>query len=245
MSAIPEGSALLRVGFVALSLVVVFLFVRAVSLSSLRSGDTSAAALRSSTVAGLLACAWCAFTGILAARGVLRMWGPPTMALVFVPMLLIAFGIALSPLGRQLVDTIPVAWLVGYQGFRVLVELLLHRAYVEGLMPVQMSWSGRNFDVVTGLSAIVLGAWLARGRVPRAVVLLWNTMGLALLLNVVVIALLSAPTPFRVFTNEPANVWITRAPWVCLPAVMVLAALAGHLIVYRWLLRHRPDAVRG
>lgn len=235
MNVIPEGSALLRVGFVALSLAVVLLFVRAVYLSSLRSGGTSATAIRSSTVAALLACAWCAFTGILAARGVLRMWGPPTMGLVLVPMLLIAFGIALSPLGGRIVETIPIAWLVGYQGFRVLVELLLHRAYVEGLMPVQMSWSGRNFDVVTGISALLVGAWLAGGRRSRALVFVWNTMGLALLVNVVAIALLSAPTPFRVFTNEPANVWITRAPWVWLPAVMVLAALAGHLLVYRWL----------
>jgi hypothetical protein len=239
MSAIPDGSALLRTGFVVLSAALLLAFVRAVYVSSLRSGRMPSVALRASIVAALLSGAWCAFTGILAARGMLRMWGPPTMGLVLAPMLLIAFGIALSPLGRRLVETIPVAWLVGFQGFRVLVELLLHRAYVEGLMPVQMSYAGRNFDIVTGLSALVVGAWLASGRRSRVVVLLWNTMGLALLLNVVVVALLSAPTPFRVFTKEPANVWITRAPWVWLPAVMVLAALAGHLLVYRWLWRGR------
>ena len=43
---------------------------------------------------------------------------------------------------RRLALDLPVAALVGYQGFRVLVELLLHRAYTEGLMPVQMSYSG-------------------------------------------------------------------------------------------------------
>ena len=244
MSAIPEGSALLRAGFVALTMALVLLFVRAVYLSSIRSESGSSTAVRSSIVAALFATAWCALTALLAARGLLRMWGPPTMGLVLVPMLVIAFGIALSQLGRRIVATIPVAWLVGYQAFRVPVEVLLHRAYVEGLMPVQMSWSGRNFDVVTGVSALLLGAWLATGRRSRLVVMLWNTMGLALLLNVVAIALLSAPTPFRVFTNEPANVWITRAPWVWLPATMVLAALAGHLLVYRWLLTQRGEPAR-
>ncbi|HKG93305.1 MAG TPA: hypothetical protein VKA84_15470, partial [Gemmatimonadaceae bacterium] len=54
-----------------------------------------------------------------------------------------------------------------------------------------------------------------------------------LLANVLTIALLSAPTPFRAFHNEPANVWVTQAPWVWLPAVMVMAALLGHVLVTR------------
>ncbi|HEX4467931.1 MAG TPA: hypothetical protein VH080_00255, partial [Gemmatimonadaceae bacterium] len=57
--------------------------------------------------------------------------------------------------------------------------------------------------------------------------------GLALLANIIGVALLSAPTPLRVFMNEPANLWITRAPWVWLPTVLVVAALCGHVVVYR------------
>ena len=51
--------------------------------------------------------------------------------------------------------------------------------------------------------------------------------------------ILSAPLPFRVFWNEPANVWVTRVPWVWLPAVLVLAALLGHIVVYRRLRAER------
>jgi hypothetical protein len=131
---------------------------------------------------------------------------------------------------------LPLAALVGYQGFRVIVEVLMHRAYVEGLMPVQMSYSGRNFDIVTGITALALGGWLVSGTPRRQLVLAWNTLGLVLLANIVTVALLSAPTPMRVFMNEPANVWITRTPWVWLPAVMVFAALVGHVLVYRRLL---------
>jgi hypothetical protein len=36
-----------------------------------------------------------------------------------------------------------------------------------------------------------------------------------------------------VFHNEPGNLWVTRAPWVWLPTVMVVAAVIGHLLVYR------------
>jgi hypothetical protein len=64
-----------------------------------------------------------------------------------------------------------------------------------------------------------------------------------LLANILAVALLSAPTAFRTFHNEPANVWVTQAPWVWLPAVLVLAAVAGHIVVFRRLrLASRPGA---
>jgi hypothetical protein len=87
------------------------------------------------------------------------------------------------------------------------------------------------------VTALALAALLASGRLPRRLVApvvgVWNAMGAALLLNVVGVALLSAPTPFRMFHNEPANVWVTRAPWVWLPTVMVVAAILGHVLVFR------------
>jgi hypothetical protein len=41
--------------------------------------------------------------------------------------------------------------------------------------------------------------------------------------------------------NEPANVWVTRPPFVWLPAVLVLAALLGHLVLFRRLANEPRD----
>ena len=236
------GSPGLRAAFVALTLALGVSFVAAVYVSARRVGHDRETVLRQSALAAALTALWIAITGIAAARGVLRMWAPPTMGPVLLATLAIAIGVAVSPLGRRIVSTISIATLVGFQGFRILVELLLHRAYVEGLMPVQMSYSGRNFDIVSGITALALGAWLATGRRSRVLVAIWNVLGVALLANILAVAMLSAPTPFRVFMNEPANTWITRAPWVWLPAVMVLAAIMGHALVFRWLLRDAPGS---
>jgi hypothetical protein len=214
------GSPLLRVAFTLLTLFVAALFIVGVYW-------------RRATIATCLTIFWIAGTGLAAARGALHFTPPPTMLILFLVIVAGGIGLATSPLGRQLAVALPLAALVGYQGFRVIVELLMHRAYVEGLMPVQMSYSGRNYDIVTGITALGLGSWLVAGTLPRWLVLAWNTLGLALLANIVTVALLSAPTPMRVFMNEPANVWITHAPWVWLPAVLVFAALAGHVLVYR------------
>jgi hypothetical protein len=87
---------------------------------------------------------------------------------------------------------------------------------------------------VTGLLVV--------GRMPLRGVRFWNWMGFGLLLNVMIIANLSTPSPFRLFMNEPANVWVTQAPFVWLPAVMVLLALLGHVVLFR---RLRVEVERG
>jgi hypothetical protein len=231
-TAIPEGSGTLRAGFVLLTLVLGALFVAAVWWS-LRTGVDRRGAARRTVFAALGAGLWIAATGAAAARGLLHFDPPPTMGVAIAASIVLSIGLALSPVGRRIAIGLPIAALVGYQSFRIIVELLLHRAYVEGLMPVQMSYSGRNFDIVTGITALALAVWLATGTRSRGLVLAWNTLGVVLLANILIVALLSAPTPFRAFMNEPANVWVTRAPWVWLPTVMVFAAVFGHVVVYR------------
>ena len=131
----------------------------------------------------------------------------------------------------------PLAWLIGYQVFRAPLEFFLHASYERGVIPVQMTWSGLNFDVITGISAALLALVAATRPLPRWLVLAWNCIGLALLGAIVTIALLSAPTPLRVFMNEPANTLVAQLPYVWLPAFLVQAAWFGHLLVFRWLAR--------
>ena len=107
--------------------------------------------------------------------------------------------------------------------------------YREGLLPVQMTYEGWNYDIVSGLGAIPMALLAARGRLSRRGLRIWNWVGLLLLLNILTIALLSMPTPLRVFMNEPGNRIVAEAPWVWLPVVLVQAALFGHLVVFRWL----------
>ena len=170
--------------------------------------------------------------------GVLRMWDatPPPFALLVVGILGLTVTLACTKYGRRLALGLPLWALVGIQGFRLPLELAMHAMYERGVMPEQMSYSGRNFDIITGITALVV-AWLVfSGRVGRRVVLTWNILGLLLVLNVVTVGILSTPR-FRLFGDDRLNVFVTYPPFVWLPAVMVLAALAGHLIVFRALWR--------
>jgi hypothetical protein len=72
-------------------------------------------------------------------------------------------------------------------------------------------------------------------------------VGFALLVNIVTVAILSTPG-FRWFGDDHLNVFVTYPPFVWLPAVLVTAALMGHILVWRRLSRpawgaggDRPD----
>ena len=170
----------------------------------------------------------------LAANGILREWTrrpPPLMLAVAVPLVL-AIVVALSGVGRRVAGAASFAAIIAIQAFRLPLELVMHRAATIGLMPVQMSYSGRNFDIVTGALAIVV-AWLA-ARSPRlrAVVLAWNIVGTLLLINIVTIAIASTPI-FSAFGPDGLNTWVADPPYVFLPTVLVPAAVFGHALTWR------------
>jgi len=188
------------------------------------------------------AVAWLAITLWVSAAGVLRHFErqPPPMLFLVAAVFALAGWLAFSWIGDLVVRHTSWVALVGLQGFRLPLELLMHRAYVEGIMPVQMSYSGRSFDIVSGATAIVLALALARFQVPRWVIAVWNVLGTVLLVNILVIAIASMPM-FHWFGMDRLNVWVADPPFVWLPAVLVLSALAGHLLMFRKL----PAGVSG
>jgi hypothetical protein len=145
------------------------------------------------------------------------------------------------------------AW-VALQGFRVPLEVLLYSLYRRGVIGPQMTFVGYNFDIAVGAAALPLAAWMAwrvqrqrpaapHARHSPAVVVAFNLLGLALLLNIVVIAVLSVPFPFQLFTAEPANRVVAGFPFVWLPTLLVPVALLGHVVSLRRALWARQAAL--
>ena len=231
--------------FVVLPAVLVCLLAWGTAVAWRRSGASEIAARRASVLSLIMAVAWMTGTWEAAASGIFQQWDrtPPPFAFLVLAILALACAISFSRLGARIASTIPLGALVLVQGFRLPLELAMHGMYRRGIMPVQMSYSGLNFDIVTGATAIAIGVLAFRGRVGRGIVTAWNILGLVLLINVVTVAILGTPR-FRYFGEQYLNVWVTYPPFVWLPAVMVLAALAGHLLIFRALIRQRPAVSR-
>jgi hypothetical protein len=198
-----------------------------------RNGASDDAAWRASGWVLAASAAWMALTWLAAASGILREWdrNPPPFAFFVVAVISLAALLSLSSVGSRLA-TLPLWIIVAVQSFRFPLELAMHTMHERGIMPEVMSYSGRNFDILTGITALMVAALVATRRAGRRTVIIWNVIGIALLVNVVVVAILATPR-FRYFGDGQLNVWVTYPPFVWLPAVMVLAALAGHIIVFR------------
>jgi hypothetical protein len=227
-------------GFVALAAAVLVWCYVFIPRAAMACGDSPAAAHRLQRGFLLAALVWVVVAMALAWSGVLGRLDlrPPPFLGLLLSILVSGPLIARSIVGDRLARGLPLAALVGVQSFRLPLEVLMHRAAERGIMPMQMSYSGFNFDIVTGLTAVVLAVWLRTGNPPRAVVWAWNVLGLLLLANIVTIAVLSTPM-FATFGSAPdrLNTFVTEPPYVLLPTVLVLSAWAGHLIVFR-ALRH-------
>ena len=101
-----------------------------------------------------------------------------------------------------------------------------------------MTFEGNNLDIISGVTAplVYYFAFVLKKLSPR-ILLIWNFLCLALLLNVVTTAILSTPTPFQKFAFDQPNIGIGYFPFVLLPAVLVPIVLFSHLASIRQLTR--------
>eukprot|EP01035_Chromulina_nebulosa_P032386 gene32386-43270_t len=162
---------------------------------------------------------------------------PPVFFPAVIVMLSLAvyFALKYKPLTHFKEENMKYA--VALQTFRFPLELIFVWAFHLGLMPKQMTFEGLNFDVLVGLTAPLVAYFGYHKQVlPKWVLVGWNFAGLLLLANIVTVAILSAPTNFQVFTNEPHNTIVFKFPYIFIPFFLVPLALFGHLFALRKLL---------
>jgi len=234
----------LAVGFLAVVAGVAVAIVVGVRAAARRTGLPVATARRTVAAAAGGLAAWLLFTGALSGAGRLTPTDgrPPVIFLLVWVAIALAVAALRTPAGRATLAAAPGWWLIGLQVFRVPVELLLWRLHAAGLVPERMTFAGRNFDVVVGLSAPLVAWLVATGRLARAGQLAWHAASLALLLNVATTALLSTPGPLRAFHDDVALTVVATLPWVWLPALLVPVAFVSHVMSLALLWR-RPALV--
>jgi hypothetical protein len=187
---------------------------------------------------------WLALAGGLARAGLLSAWTslPPRL-----PLLPMTFFVTMVVLGRtktmrELLAITPRSWPIAIQVFRVGVELTLFALYAAGRAPRQMTFEGRNMDIVVGLTAPLV-AWLVHRRGAPGLAVAWNLMGIGVLANTIFTGMTSAPGPLH--RDWPGAPFTALAEWpvVWLPAFLAPLAIVLHVTSLRQalpLLRRSP-----
>ncbi len=108
--------------------------------------------------------------------------------------------------------------------------MVLYWLFIGGLVPEVMTFEGRNFDIVSGLTA-PFAYWLGfrRGRTNLALLIAWNIFALLLLINIVGTAIAAFPGPMQQIAFEQPNRGILYFPFAWLPGIIVPIVLFSHL----------------
>jgi hypothetical protein len=189
--------------------------------------------LAASVAVGMIV--WLGVTAALALSGVLDVWTalPPRWPLLPLTALGTLVLLGLTQAFRRLLPEIPPWQPVALQTFRVGVELAFWRLHTEGVAPIQVTFEGRNFDALVGLTAPVIAAGIAFGWFGPRVTIVWNLFGLAMLANAIGTVATSAPG--QIHLNWPGEPFAAISSWpvIWIPAILAPVGIFLHIVSIR------------
>lgn len=228
--------------FIALVFAIGFLIIIAVHACNNRLNLPDAVKSRNLLLSILIILGWLTFTLIIGVSGFLADYTstPPKILFVALPPFLLALALPFSKKFNALIAPLDNFWFIYPQSFRILMEFILWLLYRYKVIPVQMTFEGRNYDIIIGLTAPIIVYYCFNRKIwPPKIALVWNIAGLILLGQAVTLAILSMPYSFRVYMNEPANTIAFHFPFIWLPAFVVPFAFFLHLISIKRLLANK------
>jgi len=182
---------------------------------------------------------WTLVHGVLAWNGFYEKLDttPPRFIIVLIPVLLMIGVLFNKKHLKTLVENRDLKVSTFLHVLRIPMEIILLYLMIYGLIPELMTFEGRNFDIIAGITAPLVGYLFVKGKLSKKSLLVWNIIGLFLILFIVVNALLSAELPIQQFAFDQPNKAVMLFPYMLLPATVVPIVIFTHVIDIVKLLR--------
>lgn len=165
---------------------------------------------------------------------------PPRLILGVIPPLLLIVILFMTKKGKAFIDDLPPFQMTLLHVVRIPVELVLYWLFLNKAVPELMTFAGRNFDILAGITAPFVAYFgIKQQKMGRKGLLAWNFICLGLVLFIVGNAILSAPFPFQQFAFDQPNVGVLYFPFVWLPTVVVPIVIFSHLVSIRQLIQKK------
>jgi len=226
----------ITITFVATTVLTIGLLLRVLS----NSKSTTTQQLVIKATAGIIL--WLAVQGLLSYQGMysdsLDSLPPKIFLFGILPLVIGIIACFRTGSGRHFLDSLRMQDLVILSVVRVPVELVLLWLFVHGTLPQILTFEGWNFDIIMGLTApLIYYFGFIKETLSKTVLLVWNVIGILLLLLVFVLAVLSSPFPLQVFGFDQPNVGLLHFPFAWLPTFIVPMVIWSHLVSIRQLQR--------
>jgi len=179
---------------------------------------------------------WIVFQTVLSLAGFYKTANtiPPRFPLLILPPLMLLIVRFNTIRGKAFIDSLDIKALTLFSIIRIPIEIVLFWLFTHKAVPELMTFEGRNFDILSGLSAPIIYYFaFVKRKIGKNILLVWNVICLGLLMNIVVNALLSTPSYIQQFGLEQPNIAIAYFPFVLLPACLVPLAILSHVASMR------------
>ena len=156
---------------------------------------------------------------------------------IFLPVIIGAPVLLLSKRVAQVLDAMPVTWLIALQLYRVVGAMWLVGA-LRGTLPGVFGWPAGIGDVLTGLFAVPAAIAVATGTAQgRRAAIAWNILGLADFAVAITLGAITSPGPFQLIVPDVPSIGAGAYPGVLTPAFVVPSSILLHALSLRQLRR--------
>jgi hypothetical protein len=182
-------------------------------------------------IGGLLI--WFIYLTILSFTGVLRNFDLPPRFPLLIMLPAIIFIIIFLRKNRkaEIITNIPNHIPLLFESFRIPVELLLHGTFLAGLIPIETTYSGYNFEIYFATSALIIGGLTYRNIISNKLILIWNILGLGFLATILAIFMTAIFYPsFWGETSPMVSLDLGTMPYMLVPGFYVPLAIFMHIL---------------
>ena len=155
---------------------------------------------------------------------------PPRFVFLVLPSFIFVILSLSIPKFRSMCTRFDMKFLILIHAVRLLVELVLHALYEIKFIPKVMTYEGNNFDILIGITAIIIYYLYRNGKISSKALLIWNYIGLIFLINIVLTAIISAPGPQQLIAFDQPNKAVQHFPFSLLPAIIVPIVFFSHIL---------------
>jgi hypothetical protein len=116
---------------------------------------------------------------------------------------------------------------------RIPVELVLYQLFLQNKIPNLMTFKGWNFDILVGLSALVILIFQlkTKQKINRQFFIILNIIGIVFLFIIISLAILSSPLPIQLLAFDQPNIAVLEFPYCFLPTCVVPIVLISHILL--------------
>lgn len=154
---------------------------------------------------------------------------PPRFGLILIPTTLLIIYSLLPKQRNYIIDSRNTKISTFLHIIRLPMEIVLLQLFIYKMIPELMTFEGRNFDIIMGITAPIIGFLYIKQWLGKKGLLAWNILGLCLILFILFNGILSAELPFQQFGFEQPNRALLYFPFVLLPSLVVPLVIYTHI----------------